>query len=175
MNTLLMASAASLVMAGCAVQPATHPELKDSVSAVAPATWSVNVPSSGTDAKVWWHQFNDATLDNLIDTVLSDNLDLKAAAERVKQAQSLTIQKHSVLLPELDATAQVANELYKGGATDFLDVLSAQEVFLRDSDALNLASRDKALAAIALYRSLGGGWSENDTVAVHKIPGLASQ
>ncbi|PRY05982.1 efflux transporter outer membrane subunit [Paraburkholderia sp. BL25I1N1] len=478
MKKLLIAAAASLVMAGCAVQPATHPELKESVSTVAPATWSVDVPSSGADAKLWWQQFNDATLNNLIDTVLSDNLDLKAAAERVKQAQSLTTQKRSALLPELDATAHVAaarqntppplgyvreggvglalnwspdvfggerldllaaestlvgqqhaedqvrlalaadtaaayvdlrwaqsemkilqdnlsirtralqltqerlhyglstqldvsraqnqldalqsrvaptqatiqhqldliavysgrtpesvdglilstpaaiptpsgaapttlpseallrrpdvltayakveqraaqvgvakaerypkfnlnladgllaasylgaptltdnlfsaalsatspifnagritadinqseskmresqlnlqetilqalrevedsrsdligrseqtanlksalgasdkslrlaNELYKGGATDFLDVLSAQEVFLRDSDALNLASRDKALAAVALYRSLGGGWSQNDTVAVDKIPGLASQ
>ncbi|RFU44668.1 efflux transporter outer membrane subunit [Paraburkholderia sp. DHOC27] len=478
MKKLLIAAAASLLMAACAVQPATHPELKDTVSTVAPSTWSVDVPASGTDAKVWWAQFNDPTLDKLIDTVLTGNLDLKAAEERVKQAQSLTTQKRAVLLPELDATAQVAdarqntppplgyvrqggvglalnwspdvfggerldllaaestlvgqqhaedevrlalaadtaaayvdlrwaqaemkilqdnleirnralqltqerlhfglsteldvsraqnqldalksriaptqatiqqqldliavysgrtpesvdalvlstpaaiptpagtapttlpseallrrpdvltayarveqraaqvgvakaerypkfnlnladgllaasyvgaptltdnlfsaalsatspifnagritadinqsesrmqesqlnlqqtilqalrevedsradligrndqtanlrsalgasdkslrlaNELYKGGATDFLDVLSAQEVFLRDSDALNLASRDKALAAVALYRSLGGGWSANDTVAVSKVPGIASQ
>jgi hypothetical protein len=59
---------------------------------------------------------------------------------------------------------KLANDLYKGGATGFLDVLSAQEVFLRDSDALNRAQREQ-LAAVALYRSLGGGWSRGDTVS----------
>ena len=64
-----------------------------------------------------------------------------------------------------DKSLKLANELYKGGATDFLDVLSAQEVFLRDSDALNQAQREHALSAVALYRSLGGGWSLNGTGA----------
>ena len=46
-----------------------------------------------------------SALDRLIATVLDGNLDLQAAAERVKQAQALTVQKRAVLLPELDATA----------------------------------------------------------------------
>jgi hypothetical protein len=48
-----------------------------------------------------------------------------------------------------------ANQLYKGGATDFLDGLSAQQTYLQDSDSLNRAKREHALAAVALYRSLG--------------------
>jgi len=54
----------------------------------------------------------------------------------------------------------LANKLYKGGATDFLDVLTAQQVYLQDSDSLIQAKREHALAAVALYRSLGGGWSQ---------------
>ena len=50
-----------------------------------------------------------SALDRLIATVLDGNLDLQAAAERVKQAQALTVQKRAVLLPELDATAHAAD------------------------------------------------------------------
>jgi NodT family efflux transporter outer membrane factor (OMF) lipoprotein len=59
-----------------------------------------------------------------------------------------------------DQSLKLANKLYKGGATDFLDVLTAQQVYLQDSDSLIQAKREHALAAVALYRSLGGGWSQ---------------
>ena len=59
-----------------------------------------------------------------------------------------------------DQSLKLANQLYKGGATDFLDVLSAQQTYLQDSDLLNQAKQEHALAAVALYRSLGGGWSQ---------------
>jgi len=61
------------------------------------------------DAKTWWSQFGDPVLDELVNSVLTSNLDLQAAAERVKQAQALTTQKRAVLLPELDATASAAD------------------------------------------------------------------
>ncbi|TKC88639.1 efflux transporter outer membrane subunit [Trinickia terrae] len=106
MKKLLIAVAASLFVSACAVQPARHDGLPASVSNVAPQGWSVEAPPAGVDAKTWWAQFNDPVLDQLIDIVLTGNLDLQAAMERVKQAQSLTVQKRAVLLPELDATAQ---------------------------------------------------------------------
>jgi NodT family efflux transporter outer membrane factor (OMF) lipoprotein len=53
----------------------------------------------------------------------------------------------------------LSTQLYKGGAASFLDVLDAQEAYLRDADALHQSKREHALAAVALYRSLGGGWS----------------
>jgi NodT family efflux transporter outer membrane factor (OMF) lipoprotein len=53
----------------------------------------------------------------------------------------------------------LSTQLYKGGAASFLDVLDAQQSYLRDADALNQSKREHALAAVALYRSLGGGWS----------------
>ncbi|PLZ00907.1 RND transporter [Burkholderia sp. WAC0059] len=64
----------------------------------------------------------------------------------------------------------LANQLYKGGATDFLDVLSAQQTYLQDADLLNDAQRAHALAAVALYRSLGGGWSETGDVVAAAPP-----
>jgi len=63
-------------------------------------------------------------------------------------------------LQSSDQSLRLSTRLYKGGASGFLDVLAAQEAYLQDSDALNQARREHALAAVALYRSLGGGWSE---------------
>jgi NodT family efflux transporter outer membrane factor (OMF) lipoprotein len=66
----------------------------------------------------------------------------------------------------LDASNQalrLSDELYRGGAANFLDVLTAQEAYLRDSESLNQAKREHALAAVALYRSLGGGWEAGQT------------
>lgn len=104
MKKLLIAVAASLVVSACAIQPSSHADLPATVNTIAPQAWSVEVPKSGTDAKSWWAQFKDPVLNQLIDIVLTENLDLQAATERVKQAQSLTVQKRAVLLPELDAT-----------------------------------------------------------------------
>ncbi|SAK97843.1 RND efflux system outer membrane lipoprotein [Caballeronia fortuita] len=58
-----------------------------------------------------------------------------------------------------DQSLTLSTQLYKGGAASFLDVLDAQQSYLRDADALNQSKREHALAAVALYRSLGGGWS----------------
>nr|WP_322012344.1 efflux transporter outer membrane subunit [Paraburkholderia sp. J12] len=104
----LMASLASAVLAACAVQPATHADLPATVHATAPEAWRIDTPPGAVDAQTWWAQFGDPTLNALLDTVLHGNLDLQAAAERVKQAQSITTQKHAVLLPQLDFTAQAA-------------------------------------------------------------------
>lgn len=63
-------------------------------------------------------------------------------------------------LQSSDQSLRLSTQLYKGGASGFLDVLAAQETYLKDSDSLNQAKREHALAAVAMYRSLGGGWSE---------------
>lgn len=91
------------------MQPAQHPALQESVRTLAADGWDTDVPRADIDAAAWWAQFHDPVLDRLIATVLDGNLDLQAAAERVKQAQALTVQKRAVLLPELDATAHAAD------------------------------------------------------------------
>ena len=57
-----------------------------------------------------------------------------------------------------DRALRLSSRLYKNGASSFLDVLAAQESYLKDSESLNQAKREHALAAVALYRSLGGDW-----------------
>jgi NodT family efflux transporter outer membrane factor (OMF) lipoprotein len=103
-----LTAVAAAVLAACAVQPAQHADLPSAVHTTAPAAWRIDAPQDAIDARAWWAQFDDPTLDALLANVLSGNLDLQAAAERVKQAQSITTQKHAVLLPQLDFTAQGA-------------------------------------------------------------------
>jgi NodT family efflux transporter outer membrane factor (OMF) lipoprotein len=106
----VVASLATAVAAACAVQPAQHADLQGTVHETAPAAWRIEAPQDAVDAQTWWAQFGDPTLDALLSTVLQGNLDLQAAAERVKQAQSITTQKHAALLPQLDFTAHGAYE-----------------------------------------------------------------
>jgi NodT family efflux transporter outer membrane factor (OMF) lipoprotein len=104
----LIASLVTAVVAACAVQPAQHADLQNTVHETAPAAWRIEAPQDAVDAQTWWAQFGDPTLDSLLSAVLQGNLDLQAAAERVKQAQSITTQKHAALLPQLDFTARGA-------------------------------------------------------------------
>src|SRR6266852_2614684 len=109
MYKLLLSLAASLALAACAVQPASHADLPSTVKSIAPPDWSVDAPQDSAVADAWWSQFGDPVLHELVTSVLSQNLDVQAALERVKQAQAVTTQRRAALLPELDATATAAD------------------------------------------------------------------
>jgi NodT family efflux transporter outer membrane factor (OMF) lipoprotein len=109
MKKLLTEIVASLALAACAVQPATHADLSSTVDATAPADWSVDAPQDAADPLAWWNQFNDPVMHELVASVLNDNLDLQAALERVKQAQAITTQRRAALLPQLDVNAGAAD------------------------------------------------------------------
>jgi len=109
MYKFLLSLAASLTLAACAVQPASHEDLPSTVQSIAPSDWSVDAPQDSADSAVWWQQFGDPVLHELVTSVLNQNLDVQAALERVKQAQAVTTQRRAALLPELDATATAAD------------------------------------------------------------------
>jgi NodT family efflux transporter outer membrane factor (OMF) lipoprotein len=106
MKRLMLELAACAALGACAVQPATHADLPTKVASVAPAQWSVEARQDSADTVAWWAaQFGDPVLRELVSSVLSQNLDVQAALERVKQAQAVTTQRRAALLPELDAGA----------------------------------------------------------------------
>jgi NodT family efflux transporter outer membrane factor (OMF) lipoprotein len=105
----VLASATLLTLAACAVQPATHADLPQTVKTIAPAAWSVDAPQDSVNANTWWEQFGDPVMHQLVESVLMGNLDVQAAVERVKQAQDLVTQNRSALLPELNANATASN------------------------------------------------------------------
>jgi len=58
-----------------------------------------------------------------------------------------------------DAEAtEIAKLLYARGVESFLPVLDAERALYATDDALAQSERDSAIALIALYKSLGGGW-----------------
>jgi NodT family efflux transporter outer membrane factor (OMF) lipoprotein len=105
----LLASAALLTLAACAVQPSTHADLPQTVKTVAPAAWSVDAPQDNVSADAWWSQFGDPVMHQLVEAVLTGNLDVQAAVERVRQAQDLAKENRAALLPELNAAATASN------------------------------------------------------------------
>ncbi|MGC2855230.1 efflux transporter outer membrane subunit [Novispirillum sp. DQ9] len=68
-----------------------------------------------------------------------------------------------------DARAQaadayaIAEERYRVGRTDFLDLLDAQRTLFEQEDALREARLSRLNASVALYEALGGGWMPDDT------------
>jgi multidrug efflux system outer membrane protein len=71
------------------------------------------------------------------------------------------------LAAESSADAQateIARLLYEKGVENFLPVLDAERSLYAADDQLAQSERDSALALIALYKSLGGGWQ---TVRAH--------
>ncbi len=65
----------------------------------------------------------------------------------------------------IDATARVhalSTTLFKNGASSYFEVLDAQRsLYAAQQDSITLRYADK-INRIALYRALGGGWSERD-------------
>jgi NodT family efflux transporter outer membrane factor (OMF) lipoprotein len=100
----------SVVLAACAVQPAEHAKLPDTVSTLAPSAWDVNVAESPLETEAWWRQFGDPALHQLVTDVLEQNLDVKAALERVKQAEAASVEQRAALLPQLDLNAIAADQ-----------------------------------------------------------------
>ena len=81
---------ATIVLAGCMIGPnyeRAAPSLPASYPDVPPATaTSAAAPVVRPD---WWMLYGDATLDRLVATALSDNLDVAVAVARIEEADAL--------------------------------------------------------------------------------------
>jgi len=95
------------------------------------------------------------------------------ATEDVEDAVSALV-KHEEQATLLDrgvdslARARVASfAAYQKGVVSLIEVLQADESLLRASDARAQAQTESALAAVATFKALGGGWQpgESDTLA----------
>lgn len=94
-----LAASVALVAAlgGCAVGPDyQRPE------AELPATWRVDYPQASELTNLrWWQQFGDPVLDELIETALRENYDIRIAAERVEQYLGQLATTRSQFFPQI--------------------------------------------------------------------------
>lgn len=63
-------------------------------------------PAAPTDLAAWWRGFGDPVLGALIDAALHQNLDLKSAVARVRQARAQRVISAAGLFPSLGAGAE---------------------------------------------------------------------
>lgn len=97
-----------------------------------------------------WHE-----IDNSLDAYASErerNQQLRFAADQSQQALT------------------VAERNFQEGATGFLEILSAERSVNASQSALTESSTLSALSVVALYKSLGGGWSPQEVTAANAAP-----
>ncbi|WP_162878291.1 efflux transporter outer membrane subunit [Trinickia diaoshuihuensis] len=90
-------------------------------------------------------------------TVLDALRDVETALDAYGQSRVRREQLAAETASDRDAVT-LATRLYRQGLTDFISVLDAERSLYKADDKLAQTDRDTALALVALYKSLGGGW-----------------
>ena len=100
-SNFIVALAAAALLAGCAIGPDYARQKVD-----APAAFRFEPATVADTANTaWWKQFGDPVLDQLIDTALANNLNVKVAAANVEQSLALITQTRSELFPQVGYSA----------------------------------------------------------------------
>jgi outer membrane protein, multidrug efflux system len=90
MNNRLAILLAPLLLSACAVGPNYHaPPIAPAVVSNAQATPFV----TQSPEALWWQEFGDAELDELVRRALAANLDLRSAYDRVRAARAVFVEK----------------------------------------------------------------------------------
>jgi len=63
-----------------------------------------------------------------------------------------------------NTAAGLARVRYENGASDFLQVLTAERTLLESEDRLARSRTEAATSLIAVYKSLGGGWQSTPSI-----------
>lgn len=145
---------AALLIGSCGATASDEPPLR---TLEVPPVWS----SAKTEIKhptthEWWLDFNDKTLNQLIDIAFVSNFDLKAAAARLAQARALTDGAKAEKRPTVDGAAGAQRGRVNSVASRIertsLEVRVGWEldIFGRLSGAIDAAQADAEGAAMAL-------------------------
>jgi len=104
MRTRILAALVSLGLAGCTVGPDYVRPTVDP-----PASWRIDYPKATEVANTrWWEQFGDPVLNELIETALRDNRDVRIAAARVDQFIGALVSTRSQLYPQIGYGAETS-------------------------------------------------------------------
>ncbi len=108
----------------------------------------------------WWRSFDDPILDRLIDQALIENLDLRAAWDRLRQARAIARIEAATLIPNLDGTGGVDRSVRQtqtsGGGNEFpggteFDVEDTYALGLQVSYELDLWGRVRSTRDAAVF------------------------
>lgn len=106
MRKLLCAGIIVGMLTGCVVGPDYQRP-----TVATPADWTISYEAAaGMIDTAWWKQFNDPVLNKLIDTALSNNLDLMAATARVDQYLGQLRTTRSEAFPQIGAGVGVSRQ-----------------------------------------------------------------
>ena len=120
-----LAVLAAAALSACAAGPPTAPLTKAALTAAAtatPAQWQAPLPHGGqmSELSLWWQQFNDPVLVQLIDAAQGVSPSIASAASRIEQSRARRTASGAALLPALDASASATR-----GRQDFVSPLGS--------------------------------------------------
>ncbi len=93
----IVSAIAAITVAGCTVGPDYVRPVVDT-----PTTWRIDYPKAAEVANTkWWEQFGDPALNQLIETALRENRDVRIAAARVEQFAGALVATRSQLFPQI--------------------------------------------------------------------------
>ncbi len=97
MRISLLATLLAVCIAGCTVGPDYQRP-----TVLAPTDWRMDYPKATDVANTkWWEQFADPMLNELVETALRENLDVRIAAARVDQFIGALTSTRSQLFPQI--------------------------------------------------------------------------
>ena len=121
--------------AACAVGPDFRPpEIQPPSGWVGKAPEMSFTPEHQAELVSWWTTFDDETLISLVDRAIASNLDLQAAASRIRQARASRGLVAAGLAPAADATASFTRRRSVGSAFDDTSATTSN-LFLAGLDA----------------------------------------
>jgi multidrug efflux system outer membrane protein len=94
-----------MALGGCVVGPKYAAPTTDTPASYAGQGLVAQATSENADLSRWWAQFNDTVLDSLITRALAQNLDLKTAQSRIREARTQVDAAHAAELPTVSASA----------------------------------------------------------------------
>jgi multidrug efflux system outer membrane protein len=81
----------------------------------------------------------------------------------VSRSQLVEIREHQAhQVTALESAVKLSTERYVAGKADYYEVLEAQQQLFPAELNLARTQRDQLLAVVTLYKTLGGGWQEED-------------
>jgi multidrug efflux system outer membrane protein len=139
MRNVLISFLLGLLLLGCVVGPNYQ---RPSVET--PPSWRFEEKEAREVANTaWWEQFDDAVLNELIQTALAENKDLKIAAARVEEFMGRYVTTRSALFPQVGAGASAGrNRMTEKGYAPLSSAISnpydSYQVFLNASWEIDL-------------------------------------
>jgi outer membrane protein, multidrug efflux system len=104
----LVVLVALLGLGGCMVGPNYRQPKLETPAAFGETARTPGAGSDAADLSHWWRQLGDPVLDSLIDRALAQNLDVRTAASRLREARQQIVVARAALFPDASASGVAA-------------------------------------------------------------------
>ena len=173
MSRRLLGGITAVLLAGCMVGP----DYERPATPV-PGTFPDEPPANAIAAPLradWWTLYDDATLNRLVATALSDNLDVAYAVARVEEAEADLVEANAALFPEIDLLGAGARSRSSGTVTTPVPIRTSNDLrlVLSTSFEIDFWGRLRRMVESARAQALATHYAKD--VVTLSLAGLTTQ